>query len=309
MIEDGSTIVCSRVSAHDESMDFSPPIRSPYLVPFTGSFRLRQYDTDAPGARLSDEEHEQKLQAWVERLDHQQRLLFAHRRYAVLLVFQAMDAAGKDSTIRAVLRGVNPAGCHVQQFNVPSSEELAHDFLWRAHSALPQRGMIGVFNRSHYEEVLAVRVNPELLEKQLLPESCVTKKIWDHRLDSIRDAEQHWARNGLLILKFFLHLSRGEQKKRFLKRIDDPESQWKFAPGDLKDRAKWDEYMKAYQKALAATSRPWAPWYVIPADDKPFMRRTVAELTVRALEQLPLSFPAPSRAERAELKKIRVKLV
>jgi PPK2 family polyphosphate:nucleotide phosphotransferase len=226
----------------------------------------------------------------------------------VLLVFQAMDAAGKDSTIRAVLRGVNPAGCHVQRFEAPSREELDHDFMWRIYRALPERGLIGVFNRSHYEEVLTVRVNPELLAAQRLPQVGKPHKFWEHRYESIRNAELHWARNGMVILKFFLHVSRGEQKRRFLKRIDDPDSQWKFSPGDLKDRAKWHEYMKAYRGALEATSRPWAPWYVIPADSKPYMREAVAELTVRALEKLPLSYPEPSSTEKAQLKKIRAKL-
>jgi PPK2 family polyphosphate:nucleotide phosphotransferase len=289
-------------------MDFPAAIKSPYLVPFHDKFKLDVHATKPP-RHHTDEGHQARLDGWIERFDRAQRVLFADDRYSVLLVFQAMDAAGKDSTIRAVLRGVNPAGCRVQRFEAPSREELDHDFLWRVFRALPQRGEIGVFNRSHYEEVLAVRVNPELLASQRMPHVGKPHKLWEHRFESIRNAELHWARNGLVILKFFLHVSRAEQKRRFLKRLEDPDSQWKFAPGDLKDRAKWHEYMEAYEDALEATSRPWAPWYVIPADSKPYMRETVAELTVRALERLPLAYPAPSPAEARELKKIRKELL
>jgi PPK2 family polyphosphate:nucleotide phosphotransferase len=204
---------------------------------------------------------------------------------------------------------VNPAGCQVFAFKAPSEEEVDHDFLWRCNRALPERGRIGVWNRSHYEEVLVVRVNPGFLDGQRLPR--VPKKLdelWDERYQSIRDVERHWARSGLVILKFFLHVSKGEQRKRLLDRIDDPDANWKFQAGDLGVRAQWDEYMEAYQDALNGTSRPWAPWYAIPADSKSFMRRTVSEIVVKTLAQLPLTYPAVSDAKREEMKKLRAGL-
>jgi len=212
----------------------------------------------------------------------------------VLLIFQAMDAAGKDSTIRAVMRGINPAGCQVFSFKKPSGYELDHDFLWRTSTRLPERGRIGIFNRSQYEEVLVVRVHPGILDSQKLPWKINPETIWDERLESIRDQERHLARNGTVILKFWLNVSRAEQKARFLSRLQEPKKHWKFEYGDIRERGYWDDYMSAYEAAVNATSRPWAPWYVIPADNKKYMRATVASIVVDALSGLALTYPDPS---------------
>ncbi len=283
-------------------------VKSPYLVPDDGSFRVGQAPTRPPKGDGDRQEHRARLQELVSELDRLQRVLYADNRYAVLLVFQAMDAAGKDSTIRAVLSGVNPAGCQVFSFKQPSPEELDHDFLWRTHSRLPERGRIGVFNRSYYEEVLVVRVHPEYLDAQNLPDRPKQSRLWAQRYESIRNHELHLARSGTVVLKFWLNVSKEEQAKRFLARLEDPSKNWKFSRADLKEREYWDDYMKAYQEALNATSTPWAPWYAIPADDKPYMRKVVADIIVRSLKKLPLAYPTipPDRekefaAMRAEL--------
>ena len=220
-----------------------------------------------------------------------QERLYAHNRWSVLLIFQAMDAAGKDSAIKHVMSGLNPQGCQVASFKAPSAEELDHDFLWRCQRHLPERGRIGIFNRSYYEEVLVVRVHPALLEKQRLPERLVSKKIWAHRLEDIAGFERFLSRNGCVILKFFLHVSKGEQRRRFLERIERPEKNWKFSPGDVAERAKWQEYMKAYEDAIRHTATPDAPWFVVPADHKWFTRVVVASAVVDALASLDLSYP------------------
>jgi PPK2 family polyphosphate:nucleotide phosphotransferase len=281
---------------------------SPYLVPFDGSFRIADAPTQPPDGAPKKKANGDALEELIGRLSKLQRRLYADDRHALLLVFQAMDAAGKDGTIRAVMSGVNPAGCQVYSFKAPSHEELDHDFLWRAYRALPERGRIGIFNRSHYEEVLVVRVNPGFLDRQRLPYRPPLDDLWQERYESIRDVERHWARNGTVVVKFFLHVSRHEQKQRFLDRIDDPDANWKFSSGDLDVRRHWDAYLDAYQRALAATSRPWAPWYAIPADSKSFMRRTVAEIVVGTLDRLGLEFPAVSDAERAEMRRLRDEL-
>ena len=224
------------------------------------------------------------------------------------MVFQAMDAAGKDSTIRSVMRGIDPSGCQVFSFKKPSSYELDHDFLWRTTYRLPERGRIGIFNRSQYEEVLVARVHPEVLSHQQLPGKINLETIWDERLTSIRQQEEHLARNGTVILKFWLNVSKAEQKKRFLARLDDPSKNWKFEPGDVVERRHWDDYMLAYQDALNATSRPWAPWYAIPADNKPYMRARVAEIIIRALQGIGLRYPEPSADDRAEFAESRAEL-
>ena len=234
------------------------------------------------------------------RLDELQRKLFADQRSALLAVFQAMDAAGKDSTIRKVFSGVNPAGFRVHAFGRPSELELRHDFLQRVAARLPERGKIGIFNRSHYEEVLVVRVNPLALAAQNLPGSG-GKGFWEGRFESIREFEQHLARNGTVIVKFWLNVSRKEQKKRFLERIADPEKNWKFRLGDLDDRARWEDFQDAYEAMLRATSRPWAPWYAIPADDKDYMRATVARILVETLERMDPRYPRVDARQRREL--------
>ena len=264
---------------------------SEYLVPFDGSFSVANAST-AP-SNNDDAANKKQLRKSHKRMDKLQRLLHAGNSHSVLLVFQAMDAAGKDSTIRAVMRGINPAGCQVYGFRKPSTLELDHDFLWRTSKRLPERGRIGIFNRSHYEEVLIVRVHPSILERQRLPEPVDLETVWDERLESIRNQELHLARNGTVILKFWLNVSKKEQKARFLSRLDAPEKNWKFEYADVVERRYWDDYMQAYQSALNATSRPWAPWYAIPADDKPFMRSCVAEIVVDTLSQLDLEYPDP----------------
>jgi PPK2 family polyphosphate:nucleotide phosphotransferase len=282
------------------------PSPSPYLVPFDGSFRVAAAPTSPPDDAPGKKDNKEALDEAIERLAKLQAKLYAQDKYAVLLVFQAMDAAGKDGTIKAVMTGVNPAGCQVASFKAPTHEDLDHDFLWRCWRQLPERGRIGIFNRSHYEEVLVVKVNPQFLDGQRLPyRPASLDALWQERYESIRAAEQHWARNGTVVLKFFLNVSKDEQKQRFLERIDDAEANWKFSADDLKVRRDWDKYMGAYQDALNATSRPWAPWYAIPADSKSFMRRAVAEIIVDTLERLDLRYPELSDAERAELARIR----
>ena len=278
------------------------PVDSPYLVPFDSRFQIDQMPTRPPKERRDKAENRKALDDAIKRLRKRQRKLYADDRYAVLLVFQAMDAAGKDGTIRAVMTGVNPAGCQVFSFKQPSKEELDHDFLWRVYRSLPERGRIGIFNRSHYEEVLVVRVHPEYLDGQKLPRRpAKLEELWDERLQSIRNMERHLARNGTVVLKFFLNVSRDEQRRRFLDRIDEPESNWKFSSGDVRERQLWPQYMEAYQAALEGTSRSWAPWYCIPADDKPYMRRVVAEIIGKTMKRLDIEYPVLSDEERAEL--------
>lgn len=280
--------------------------KSPYRVPFDASFRVSAASTK-PQTQGHRHVGKHRNEATRE-LNELQRILAANDRHAVLLVFQAMDAAGKDGTIRAVMRGVDPSGCQVSNFKKPSSLELDHDFLWRTTCRLPERGSIGIFNRSQYEEVLVVRVHPELLERQQLPEKSALDRIWDERLRSIREQEEHLARNGTLILKFWLNVSSDEQRRRFLSRLDSTDKNWKFDPGDVVERRYWDDYMHAYEAALNATSRPWAPWYAIPADDKQYMQARVAGIIIDALRSIGLRFPEPSAGDRAAFVAARAEL-
>lgn len=283
---------------------------SPFLVPFDGSFRIKQASTRPPKNAPDKEQRKEKLKELSAELTRLQHILYAHDFHSLLLVFQAMDAAGKDSTIRSVLSGVDPAGCEVYCFKRPSLEELDHDFLWRTARCLPQRGRIGVFNRSYYEEVLAVRVHPEYLQSQKLP--FIPKKLdelWEQRYESIRDHEKHLARNGTVVLKFWLNVSREEQRERFLARLNEPEKNWKFESGDIRERGFWKDYMRAYEDALNQTSRPWAPWYAIPADSKTYMRQVVAEIVVGTLEKLDLQYPKPEKAEQAQFDDMRKQLL
>mgnify|MGYP000415414552 CR=1 FL=1 len=281
----------------------------PYLVPFDGSFRLEGAPTAPPDGTPGKKVLKKELKKHVARLREMQDVLYAADRKSVLLVFQAMDAAGKDGTIRAVMTGINPAGCHVVSFKQPSKEELDHDFLWRTNRQLPERGRIGIFNRSYYEEVLVVRVHPAILEHQRLPWRTEQPDVWEHRLTSILQLEEHLARNGTVVLKFFLNISKDEQKRRFLDRIDERSKNWKFSAGDVRERGHWDAYMAAYQSALSATSRPWAPWFAIPADDKPFMRATVADIVATTMESLDLRYPELDGSERARLDEMRALLM
>ena len=284
------------------------PVESPYLVPDDGSFRIDRARTepkDDPGKSRNVE----ALEDAVAKVAKIQQKLYAHDRYSVLLIFQALDAAGKDGTIRAVMSGLNPVGCQVFAYKAPNAEELDHDFLWRVQRNLPERGRIGVWNRSHYEEVLVVRVHPEFLEGQRLPRRPKhLEDLWRERYESIVEAERHWARNGCVILKFFLHVSQQEQHKRFLDRVTDQEANWKFNAGDLAESKHWGEYMKAYEDTLNATSRPWAPWYAIPADSKSYMRASVAHIVARTLGQLELPYPVLDGRAREELERARREL-
>ncbi|TXH05560.1 MAG: polyphosphate kinase 2 family protein [Nevskiaceae bacterium] len=267
-------------------------VRSPYLVPFDGTFNHKDAPTAPPKNAPEKSARVAQLQALVAELASLQHILYAHDHHAVLLIFQAMDAAGKDSTIRAVLSGVDPAGCQVTSFKHPSATELSHDFLWRTSQHLPERGRIGVFNRSYYEEVLVVRVHPEALDEENLPyRPKKLEELWRERYESIRDHEKHLARSGTVILKFWLNVSPQEQRDRLLARLEEPEKNWKFEEGDLAERARWKDYMAAYEEALRETSRPWAPWYAIPADSKSYMRMTIADILVRTLKSLDLKYP------------------
>jgi PPK2 family polyphosphate:nucleotide phosphotransferase len=272
-------------------------------------FRLKDHDPADTGKFGSKEDGKTRLTQGIARLRELQDRLYAQDRWAVLLIFQAMDAAGKDSTIEHVMSGVNPQGTQVFSFKSPSAEELDHDFMWRTNRCLPERGRIGIFNRSYYEEVLIVRVHPGILAGQKVPSELLGDRIWKQRYEDINAFERYLARNGTLIRKFFLNVSKEEQRNRFLARLDDPEKNWKFAVGDVKERDHWDEYMEAYEDMIAATSTEHAPWYVIPADRKWFMRMAVADAVVEALEGLKLEYPTVDEEKRKELEEARKLLV
>ena len=265
----------------------------------------KDFDPGFTGGSDGKKEALRHVAANVERLSDLQSKLYAQDTYGVLVIFQAMDAAGKDGAIRHVMSGVNPQGCHVTSFKAPSVEELDHDYLWRAAKALPARGMIGIFNRSYYEEVLVVRVHPELLAKQHLPAASGGKSLWNRRFAQINAFEKYLVQNGIVVVKFFLNLSRDEQKKRFLARIDKPEKNWKFSVADYQERAFWDDYQAAYEDALNHTSTKAAPWFVVPADNKWFARLTVSEVLCNVLERLDLAYPAVGEERQRELQKIR----
>jgi len=279
----------------------------PYRVTDGETFRLKDVDPGDTWGLDSDAKDEAKewLGRGVEWLAEEQDRLYAQDRWSLLLVFQAMDAAGKDGTIKHVMSGVNPQGCQVYSFKQPSAEELDHDFLWRSSKSLPERGRIGIFNRSYYEEVLVVRVHPEILAKQKLPAACVSEKIWDQRLQDIASFERYLARNGTRVVKFFLHVSKKEQKKRFLERLDRPEKNWKFSAADAAERQHWKAYMKAYEEAIRGTATKHAPWYVVPADNKWFTRLVVAAAIVDALESMELEYPKVDEKQRASLEEAR----
>ena len=268
--------------------------------------RLDKWPTKVKPYYESDDGYEQMLKKQIDELSELQTRLYAHNRYAVLLIFQAMDAAGKDSAIKHVMSGVNPQGCQVFSFKHPSAEELEHDFLWRTTRNLPERGRIGIFNRSYYEEVLIVRVHPEILRGQNLPQDAIDeKKFWQRRYQSITDLESHLHRNGTRIAKFFLHVSKDEQRKRFLGRIDDPQKNWKFSVADLAERKLWKEYMRAYEQCIGATSTKECPWYIVPADDKKNARLIIAEVVVELMKSLEVRYPELDAEHRKELKSIR----
>ncbi len=272
-------------------------------------FRLKQFDPADTRHFKSKAKAEETLQRDVARLSALQEKLYAQDRWAVMIVLQAMDAAGKDSTIKHVMSGVNPQGCQVVSFKTPSNEDLQHDYLWRETPHLPERGHIGIFNRSYYEEVLVVRVHPEFLEAQKIPPELVTRHVWQERYEDINAFERHLTRNGTIIRKFFLHISREEQKKRFLERLEEPAKNWKFSLNDVRERRYWKQYQHAYEEAIRATSTPHAPWYVVPADHKWFARLIVAAAIIDALEGLNLAFPAMDREKLRTLAAARKELL
>ncbi len=274
----------------------------PYCITRGKRFQLEEIDPADTGGLDPDFKDDARalLQEGAERLCELQEQLYAQDRYSLLLIFQAMDAAGKDSAIKHVMSGINPQGCQVFAFKAPSAEELDHDFLWRTTKCLPERGRIGIFNRSYYEEVLVVRVHTEILARQRIPEKLVTEDIWKERFEDINAFERYLSRNGTVIRKFFLHVSKQEQKKRFLERLDQPAKNWKFAAGDVSERQYWDGYMRAYEKMIRRTATTQAPWYVVPADNKWFTRLIVAAAVVETLEDMNLSFPKIDAARRKE---------
>ncbi|MCL4278805.1 MAG: polyphosphate kinase 2 family protein, partial [Ignavibacteriaceae bacterium] len=275
----------------------------PFRITDGKDFRLKHIDPeDTLGLKSEDKPKAQEaLKNGIELLAELQDKLYAQDKWSVLLIFQAMDAAGKDGAIKHVKSGINPQGCQVYSFKAPTSEDLDHDYLWRCIKCLPERGRIGIFNRSYYEETLVVRVHEEILAKQKLPEKLVTKHIWDERFQDIRNFEKYLTRNGTIVRKFFLHVSRGEQKKRFLERIDNPEKNWKFSSADAKERGHWDEYMKAYEDMIRNTSTKDSPWFVVPADNKWFTRLVVAAAVIDALASLELEYPEVSENKLIEL--------
>jgi PPK2 family polyphosphate:nucleotide phosphotransferase len=280
-----------------------------YRVADGDDFRLKRHDPADTAPDLVDREQSEAMLAdGVKRLSALQKLLYPQNQWALLCLFQAMDAAGKDGTISHVMSGVNPQGVAVTSFKQPGPEDLSHDFLWRVMRHLPPRGQIGIFNRSHYEEVLAVRLHPELLAHQHLPPARDGKKIWKHRLADIAAFERYLSRQGIVVQKFFLHISKAEQKRRFLARLDTPEKNWKFSAADIAERARWDEYQDAYEQAIAATAAPHAPWFVVPADHKWFSRLVVVEAMVAALEDLDLKAPELGAEDRARLVEARRQL-
>lgn len=269
-------------------------------------FRLKDIDpADCCGLSIDKDEAKEMLEDSVKRMSKLQEKLYAQDRWAVLLIFQAMDAAGKDGAIKHVMSGINPQGCQVFSFKAPTSHELDHDYMWRTTTCLPERGRIGVFNRSYYEEVLVVRAHPEILAKQKLPEKLLGKDIWNERFEDIRAFERYIARNGTLVLKFMLHVSREEQAKRFLERLEEPAKNWKFSFGDVEERKLWDKYMHFYEDCIRATSRPHAPWFVVPADNKWFTRLVISSAIVEAMDALDLTFPKVDEKALAEMQKAR----
>ena len=295
--------------ARQEILDQLEKYVDPFRITKGKNFRLKDFDpADTCGLKMDKGEAAKLLQRGNEWLAEEQEMLYAQDRWSVLLIFQAMDAAGKDGTIKHVMSGVNPQGCQVFSFKQPSSEDLDHDFMWRYAKSLPERGRIGIFNRSYYEEVLVVRVHPEILERQKLPPKLVSKHIWDERLADIAHFEDYMTRQGTLVLKFFLNVSRKEQKNRFMERLDKPKKNWKFSASDVHERRFWSDYMYAFEEAIRATASKHAPWYIVPADNKWFTRLFVAAAIVSAIEELSLSFPKIDDKMKKELAAARAGL-
>jgi len=289
-------------------MSWASKFSHPYRIDHGKKFRLKDFDP-ASTAHIQSKPHAQELLAkGIAEMAELQDELYAQDRWAVLLIFQAMDAAGKDGAIKHVMSGVNPQGCQVFSFKAPSPEELDHDYLWRTTKCLPQRGHIGIFNRSYYEEVLVVRVHPEVLKGERIPEELVGKDVWDNRFEDIKSFEKYLSNNGLVVRKFFLNVSKGEQKRRFLERLDTPEKNWKFSAADVRERTCWDAYMNAYEELIAATSTKHSPWYVVPADNKWYTRLVVAAAIVDTLNELKLAYPKVDSEKRKQLQAARAEL-
>ena len=294
---------------HDKLIKQAAHLAEPFCVSKGEKFRLKNWDpADTTGVK-SKQHAQDILDAREGLLNHLQEKLYAQDRWAVLVVLQGLDAAGKDGVIKHVMSGVNPQGCSVFPFKSPNTEELDHDYLWRAHKCAPERGRIGILNRSYYEEVLIVRVHPTLLRAEKLPDEMVTKHIWDQRYEDINAFEQYLTRNGVLIRKFFLHISKEEQKRRFLERLEDPKKNWKFSMADVNERAFWKDYQEAYEEMIQNTAMKHAPWFVVPADNKWFTRLIVASAIIEALDELHLSFPAVDKAKKKELEAVRKSLI
>jgi len=295
--------------ARQEILDRIQKYVDPFRITKAKGFRLKDFDPgDTRGLKLDKGEAAELLQRGTEWLAEEQNMLYAQDSWSLLLVFQAMDAAGKDGTIKHVMSGVNPQGCQVFSFKQPSREDLDHDFMWRYVKCLPERGRIGIFNRSYYEEVLVVRVHPEILRRQRLPPQSVGRRIWDERLADIAQFEDYLMRQGTILLKFFLHVSREEQKRRFMERLDKPRKHWKFSSADIRERGFWGDYMHAFEEAIRATAAPHAPWFVVPADNKWFTRLVVAAAIVEAVEKLDLTYPKIDAAKKKELAAARAAL-
>ena len=294
---------------HDKVIKQAARLAEPFCVTKGGEFRLKDCDpADTTGVK--SKQHAQNiLDAREGVLNHLQEKLYAQDRWAVLVVLQGLDAAGKDGVIKHVMSGVNPQGCSVFSFKAPGTEELDHDYLWRAHKCVPERGRIGIFNRSYYEEVLIVRVHPTLLRAEKLPDKMITKHIWDQRYEDINAFEQYLTRNGVVIRKFFLHISKEEQKRRFLERLEDPKKNWKFSIADVNERGFWKDYQQAYEEMIQNTAAKHAPWFVVPADNKWFSRLIVASAIIETLDELQLSFPDVDKAKKKELEAVRKSLI
>ena len=289
-------------------MSWASKLSKSYRIDQGKNFRLKDFDPAAT-THIHSKEHAQKLlQQGIVEMSELQDKLYAQDSWGLLLMFQAMDAAGKDGAIKHVMSGVNPQGCQVYSFKAPSSEELNHDYLWRTSKVLPERGHIGIFNRSYYEELLVVRVHPEILKNERIPESLLGKNVWEQRFEDIRGFEHYLSRNGIVVRKFFLNVSKKEQKRRFLERLETPEKNWKFSVSDIKERECWDDYMKAYEEVIAATSTKHSPWYVVPADNKWYTRLVVAAAIVDTLKELKVAYPAVDPEKRKQLEAARAEV-
>jgi len=312
MTEDSNLTAKSLKEMSDkELIKRAKKISNRYCVGNGKDFKLKHFTT-VPKKTFGPEDKplfKEALEQGVDILTELQEVLYAQDRWSLLVIFQAMDAAGKDGAIKHVLSGINPQGCHVTPFKAPNSEELDHDFLWRCIKELPGRGKIGIFNRSYYEEVLVVRVHEAILQNQKLPEKLITKKIWDQRLEDIQNFERYLHRNGTKVIKIFLNVSKEEQKQRFLERINQQEKNWKFSSGDIKERGYWDQYMEAYEESIRKTSTKDSPWYVIPADNKPYARIAVASAIIHALDDMELSYPTLSEEEQSKLQEMKTALM